>query len=126
MLYTPVTAGSAPASKASQQASSASVAQSAGASSFSEKIDFSLTWGVNGGPSWNLLKFKGPGGGGGANGQLLNYSRQKQDTLISTFSATCKSDENIKLEDDALYLGPTSQSSSVSVRSGPSRCLFCD
>jgi hypothetical protein len=110
MPYTPVTVGSAPASKASQQASSASVSQSAGASSFSEKIDFSLLWGVNGGPSWSLLKFKGPGGGGsGASGQLLSYSRQKQDTLISTFSATCKTDKDIDLEDPALYLGPTPQ-----------------
>jgi hypothetical protein len=106
MPYTPVTTGSAPASKASQQASSASVSQSAGATSFSEKVDFSVLWGVNGGPNWTLLKFKGPGGGSGANSQLVNYSRQKQDTLISTFSATCKADEDVNLMDPAVYFEP--------------------
>jgi hypothetical protein len=106
MPYTPVVTGSAPASKASQQASSASVSQSAGASSFSEKVDFSVLWGINGGPNWTLLKFKGPAGGSGANSQLVNYSRQKQDTLISTFSATCKTDEYINLMDPAVYFEP--------------------
>jgi hypothetical protein len=106
MPYTPVVTGSAPASKASQQASSASVSQSAGASSFSEKVDFSLLWGINGGPNWILLKFKGPAGGSGASSQLVNYSRQKQDTLISTFAATCKSDEYINLMDPAVYFEP--------------------
>jgi hypothetical protein len=79
-------------------------ARPAGASSCSSKEDFGLTWGVSRGPSWTLLKFKSPGGGGsGAGGQLLNYSRPKQDTLIATFSATCKSDEDVFLNDEAVY-----------------------
>ena len=104
MPYTPVTAGSAPTSKSSQTAATASVSQSSGASSFSSKIDFSLTWGANGGPNWTLLDFKGPAGGGsGASSQLLNYSRQKQDTLIATFAATCKSDDYVHLDAMADY-----------------------
>jgi hypothetical protein len=109
MPYTPATVGSAPASKAIQQSSSAAVSQAAGAASFSEKIDFSLLWGVNTGPNWTLLKFKGPGGGSGAGGQLLNYSRQKQDTLISTFSATCKTDRDVNLDEPAEYSESTPQ-----------------
>jgi hypothetical protein len=109
MPYTPATVGSAPASKASQQSSSAAISQAAGAASFSEKIDFSLLWGVNGGPNWTLLKFKGPGGGSGTGAQLLNYSRQKQDTLISTFSATCKTDQDVNLGDPAEYSESTPQ-----------------
>jgi uncharacterized membrane protein YgcG len=107
--------------KTTQQASSAALSQSATGTGFSAKLDFSLQWGVNGGPSWSLLTFKGPGGGsgggaggggggggggsagggggggsgggGGGGGQLLSYSRTKQDTIISTFSATCKTDD---------------------------------
>jgi hypothetical protein len=109
MPYTPATVGSAPASKAIQQSSSAAVSQAAGAASFSEKIDFSLLWGVNGGPNWTLLKFKGPGGGSGTGAQLLNYSRQKQDTLISTFSATCKTDQDVILDNLAEYSESTPQ-----------------
>jgi hypothetical protein len=105
--YSPATAGSGGGAKASQQASSASVSQSAGATAFSSKIDFSLQWGINGGPSWSLLKFKGPSAGGsGANGQLLSYSRSKQDSLISTFAATCKSDKYLNLGDGKLYFEP--------------------
>jgi len=109
MPYTPATVGSAPASKATQQSSSAAVSQAAGAASFSEKIDFSLLWGVNSGPNWTLLKFKGPGGGSGTGAQLLNYSRQKQDTLISTFSATCKTDQDVNLDNLDEYSKPTPQ-----------------
>jgi hypothetical protein len=117
VMFYPPTPGSAP--KSPQQASSATLAQSAlGSAAFSSKIDFTLLWGVNGGPNWTLLNFKGPGGGSsggggggsggggggsggggggsggsgggsGGGGQLVNFNRSKQDTLISTFSATC-------------------------------------
>lgn len=93
-VYSPVTAG-AVVNKANQTASSASVSQTAGTTGFSSKYDFSLLWGVDGGPSWTLLKFKGPGGGTAANGQLVSYSRQKQDSLIATFGPTCTSDTMI-------------------------------
>jgi hypothetical protein len=103
--------------KQTQQPSTAAAGQSAGGTpNFSSKIDFNLLWGVNGGPNWTLLTFKGPGGGsagggggmgaggggggggmgagggGGGGGQLINYSRSKQDTLIATFVATCRSE----------------------------------
>ncbi len=98
--FSPDTAGGAPG-KGNQTTATASVSQSAGATGFSTKVDFTLQWGVNGGPNWTLLKFKGPGGGTGASGQLLSYTRQKQDTLISTFAATCKSDEIMDASDKA-------------------------
>lgn len=95
----PATFGSGGA-KQGQQASSAGLAPSAGAASFSSKVDFSLQWGVNGGPSWSILDFKGPGGGsagGAGGGQLISYGRTKMDTLIMTFAPTCKSDDDVIL-----------------------------
>ena len=95
--------------KSGQSASSASLSQSGSGTGFSAKLDFQVLWGLNGGPSWTLLGFKGPGGGGAASGgggslgsgtnggQLLSYSRTKLDTLISTFSATCKTDDVIPI-----------------------------
>jgi hypothetical protein len=89
---------------------------------FSSKIDFTIVQGLNGGPSWTLLKWKvgggsaggagggaggagGSGGGGGGaagaggagagaggGGQLLNWSRTVLDTLTITFSPTCSSE----------------------------------
>lgn len=105
-VYSPMTAGSASSAKAAQSASSASVSQSAGATGFSSKIDFTLGWGLNGGPSWTLLKIKGPTGG---NTQLVNYSRSKDDTLISTFSATCHTDSYIDLADGRLFYKPVAK-----------------
>ena len=100
--YSPVTAGSG--GKSGQ--TTPSVSQTAGSTAFSSKIDFSLTWGVNGGPGWNLLKFKGPQGGIAPGGQLVNYSRQKTDALISTFSPTCKADALVSFNDPAAFLKP--------------------
>lgn len=104
----------------SQGSSGQGTAQNVGATAaFSAKIDFNLLWGVNGGPNWTLLSFKGPGGGGGgaggggsssaggsgssgggggAGGQLVNFNRSKTDTLIATFNATCKTDSPEDLE----------------------------
>ena len=112
--YPDSSAGNGGSSKSSQQSPSAAPSQAAGTTTgFSAKLDFNLLWGINGGPNWTLVNFKGPGGGssggsgsgggsgggssGGGGGQLVNYSRTKQDTLISTFSATCKSDEDVDL-----------------------------
>ncbi len=103
--FSPNTAGGAPG-KGNQTTATASVSQSAGATGFSAKYDFTLQWGVNGGPNWTLLKFKGPGGGSGANGQLLSYTRQKQDTLISTLAATCKSDVILDVMNSAVFANP--------------------
>jgi hypothetical protein len=100
--YSPVTAGSG-GNKASQSASSASVSQSAGTTAFSTKIDFTLLWGLNGGPNWSLLKSKGPSAAGGP---LLGYTRSKQDTLISTFAPTCKSDSLVDLANSKTFFKP--------------------
>lgn len=100
--FSPNTAGGAPG-KGGQTTATAAVSQAANATGFSTKVDFTLQWGVNGGPSWTLLKFKGPGGGSGANGQLLSYTRQKQDTLISTLAATCKSDNILNVQKSSLF-----------------------
>jgi hypothetical protein len=85
-----------------------------GSTSFSSKIDFTIIDGVNGGPSWTLLKWKigggaggggGGGGGGGAGGgagaaaagggggggQMLNWNRTVVDSLVITLTPTCTS-----------------------------------
>ena len=61
---------------------------------------------MNGGPGWNLLKFKGPSGGTGPGGQFVNYSRQKMNTLISTFAPTCKADEQVSFDDTDMFFAP--------------------
>jgi hypothetical protein len=100
--YSPVTVGSG--GKSGQQ--TPSVSQTAGTTAGSSKIDFSIAWGLNGGPGWNLLNFKGPSGGTGPGGQLANYSRQKMDTLIATFSPTCKADKDESFDDSTRFLAP--------------------
>lgn len=52
----------------------------------STQVDFTINEGVNGGPTWTLGYFNGPGSG--SNG-LLNYSRQVKDTLVVTFVPVC-------------------------------------
>jgi len=74
---------------------------SSGKASFASKVDFYLTSGVGGGPTFTLLLSKlstsaGGGGSGGASGggaggsQPLNFSRMTQDSFTVTFAATCK------------------------------------
>lgn len=84
--------------------------------SFSSRIDFYVTRNYSGGINWSLLQFKGPtaggggggggsgggsgagggggagggAGGGGGGGQLLSYTHTTQDSLIVTFTPTCK------------------------------------
>jgi len=66
---------------------------------FASTIDFTLVYGINGGPNWTLQTFKGPSGGGGGMGMmsggssgtgmqgggsngLANINRAIKDTLI--------------------------------------------
>src|SRR5471032_2286217 len=48
---------------------------------FGSTIDFTLVYGVGGGPSWTLTSFTGIGASGG----LLNYTRTNKDTLTLGF-----------------------------------------
>jgi hypothetical protein len=53
---------------------------------FTTQIDFTVTENINGGPTWVLSYFKGPGGG--TNG-LVNAGRVVKDTLLITFVPVC-------------------------------------
>ncbi len=49
-------------------------------------VDFTIIENINGGPTWTLSFFKGPGG---SNSGLLNFNRQVKDTLAITFVPVC-------------------------------------
>jgi hypothetical protein len=59
---------------------------SAGTSQFSSQIVFTISYGVNGGPTWSIRTFKGPGAG---SGPLASLSRTNTDTLSITFVPAC-------------------------------------
>lgn len=50
------------------------------------QVDFTIIENINGGPTWTLSFFKGPGG---ASSGLLNFNRQVKDTLAMTFVPVC-------------------------------------
>jgi len=52
----------------------------------SAQIDFTIVANINGGPTWALRYFKGPGG---SNQGLINLNRQTKDTLLITFVPVC-------------------------------------
>ena len=52
----------------------------------SAQIDFTIIENINGGPTWTLTHFKGPGGNSSG---LLNINRQVKDTLTLTFVPVC-------------------------------------
>jgi uncharacterized membrane protein YgcG len=77
---------------------------------FTSQTDFTVVEGLNGGPNWTLVHFKGPGGGGGggtgggASGGSssgssmgggsqgpINFNRQAKDTLLIGFTPRCDS-----------------------------------
>lgn len=88
----------------------ASSSAKAGGVSFGSTVDFTVTVGANGGPSWVEQHFSGPGGGGGGgggksggassgggggassggSGGLLSFTRTHVDTLIIQIGATCR------------------------------------
>lgn len=51
---------------------------------FGSTIDFTVTYGVGGGPNWTLAHFAGPTG---SSGSLLSYSHTGKNTLVLTFSS---------------------------------------
>jgi hypothetical protein len=48
-------------------------------------IDFTITSGINGGPTWTLTRFKGPTGGS----PFIGYTRAVKDTLTLTIIPIC-------------------------------------
>jgi hypothetical protein len=62
---------------------------SSGKVSFASKVDFSITDGIGGGPTYALLVSKLSGGSSGGGGQPLNFSRMTEDSFTVTFGATC-------------------------------------
>jgi hypothetical protein len=50
---------------------------------FGTTIDFTLVYGVGGGPTWSLSHFKGPAG----NSNLINFTRTDKDTLVLSFAS---------------------------------------
>ncbi len=79
-------------------ARTASLSSAAG-TQFGSLIQFTIAYGINGGPNWTLEKFKGPGGGSGPGGSLFGLSRQRTDTLQITFVAACNDDANVQTVD---------------------------
>jgi hypothetical protein len=76
-------------------AKTASLASASG-TQFGSLIQFTIAYGLNGGPNWTLQKFKGPGGGSGSGGNLFGLSRQRTDTLQITFVAACNDEANVQ------------------------------
>lgn len=52
------------------------------APSFATQIDFTLLYGLGGGPNWSVATFNGPSG----SGSLVNFTRTNKDTLILSFA----------------------------------------
>jgi hypothetical protein len=57
---------------------------------FGTTVDFTLVYGVGGGPSWTLTHFTGIGGSNG----LVNFSRTNKDTLVLAFAKVVRSGAN--------------------------------
>jgi hypothetical protein len=62
-------------------------ASSAGTTSFGSLVDFTLVYGLNGGPTWSFATFKGPASG---SSPLLSLNRTHYDSLSITFVAACQ------------------------------------
>jgi hypothetical protein len=50
---------------------------------FGSTIDFTMVYGLGGGPNWTLTHFTGPSG----SGSLLGYTRTRKDTLVLSFAS---------------------------------------
>jgi hypothetical protein len=66
----------------------AATAGAGGGTSFGSLVDFTLVYGLNGGPNWSFARFKGPAAGGST--PLVAATRTKIDSLAITFVATCQ------------------------------------
>ena len=91
----PATSGTNSGGAAGATAKS-TASSSANSTQFGSMITFMLTYGINGGPTWTLSTFKGPGGGGGPQKrQLLSATRAHTATLQLTFVAACNDYNNL-------------------------------
>jgi hypothetical protein len=68
------------------KASSSGAGASSGATQFSSYLNFQISYGLNGGPNWTLLRFKGPTG----SSSLVTANRSDSDSLTITLSAACR------------------------------------
>jgi hypothetical protein len=57
---------------------------------FGSTIDFTVVYGLGGGPTWTLIHFTGPSG---ASGSLLNYMRTDKNTLVISFAVAAKREQ---------------------------------
>jgi len=55
--------------------------------SFGSLVDFIISYGLNGGPSWTVTTFKA---GSGGSGGMLSVNRMNTDSMSITFAASCK------------------------------------
>jgi hypothetical protein len=83
------TAGGGGGASSTTITAKATAPASSNTTQFSSLITFTLALSANGGPNWNLLTFKGPGGGG-SSGQLFSGGHTSTDTLSLTFVAACQ------------------------------------
>ncbi len=81
----PAAHGAAPLLAKSSSASSASGGGSG--SSFGTIVTFTLVYGLNGGPTWTLVHFKGP------SSPLANIGRTNTDSLTISFTPACRDDQ---------------------------------
>jgi hypothetical protein len=79
-------AGGSTAAGASKGSSGGAVVTGS-STQFSTFENFQISYGVNGGPTWTLLRFKGPVGG---NSPLLTGNRSDSDSLTITLVAACR------------------------------------
>jgi hypothetical protein len=82
-------------------ASKGSISSTSSGTQFGSLVNFMLAYGIEGGPNWTLSTFKGPAGGTGTAGQLLNAGRTHSESAIITFVAACQ--DNINVEQFASY-----------------------
>jgi hypothetical protein len=73
---------------------SSSSAPAGTGTSFGSTVDFTVVYGLNGGPTWSLTHFKGPAG----SAALLSVGRQAVDTLNITFVPACQNAEDVPAE----------------------------
>lgn len=95
-------AAAAPASPAGPSGGSkggaSAGASPAGSTSFGSTVDFTLVYGLNGGPNWTLTHFKGPA----PSSPLLTASRTETNTMNITFVPACRTTDPAAADDLAL------------------------
>ncbi len=78
---------SAAAGKGPSASSGGASSGSGSSTSFGSLVDFTLVYGINGGPTWSFKHFKGPAAG---STPLVSLTRTNLDSLSVTFVAACR------------------------------------